>query len=936
MGVRIWCERDTGVVSPDEQHQFELSVHHEDGRPASGVKVDLTVDPPGGASVLTSPIKADSAGRAAVAIRSRDGRGRCFVRAAADDATWYGELITTDVEVDIAGAIRLSEAEESLLRMLFWDRVQVRVLRTFAGGQSGSRVFQVQVVDPHRVYVTQIVKVGPRETTNRERENFHRHFENRLPNAAPIRGCAVFGNTAAIVYGDAAASRNLDPVIPLRDFFVARSCQEVDAALLALLDKGLRRVYVYHDVRPQTYRSLFGRFLPENLVLSLDRDDDRLGIHQAARTTVGMADILDLTPRDVEDPHLQVDQGATVRLHGFRISKIQDDDLNLEDSGQKRHKVKVHYGGTNPTGLSLGDHVDVVARVVAVRNDRLQFAIQHCLAHYGGERQGGRWTFGDRIYPDPLELLDRILEQSCDVAWGTIHGDLHWGNVMLEGPSNWWLIDYGLTTEGPILFDFVKLELYLRYVELAKLDDLNQNQVLDFEQGLAENPLGDLSVPRYDHRQLEKAARAIRAIRRMARPHLVQGLFQYWRMLFAYAVALTKYYPTRDRWDSEGTGLHNIEGIRRGSFWALSVALTVGRLIQWEESTSEQRRLRFRFVPVGTDLNPQARAVALDVGNTTCPGVIDHHMSGMEPECATSLVWKRPELVTEHLRGVVPDEVLWTLHEDPDFDCVASTYLAWYVHSLGFFPPGAAELMQYALQVDSGAVFLESTHDPERAPYALLLMHLGEIDAEGLQGHDRDARRMDFGFEVMDYLCRLEAEGVHALQSNLVPYEHPFWRALSLDYHLFEEHDLPLAQDLCVRLSVEGEPREVSGLLMESPRSALFKGWARRAGHALLVVRWAQPRKPHHRVVISVSPNLPNVLMGLGKALEKAETLKRVSLGPRWVRTPQPRWPDVDNDDPWYDGRSAAHAYTIVDSPRMGTVLDLDEVLEVLRGQWWA
>jgi hypothetical protein len=34
--------------------------------------------------------------------------------------------------------------------------------------------------------------------------------------------------------------------------------------------------------------------------------------------------------------------------------------------------------------------------------------------------------------------------------------------------------------------------------------------------------------------------------------------------------------------------------------------------------------------------------------------------------------------------------------------------------------------------------------------------------------------------------------------------------------------------------------------------------------------------------------------------------------------------PGYDNADPWYDGR--AHSYTIVDSPRAGTVLTADEI----------
>ncbi|MBV9125232.1 MAG: hypothetical protein JO112_17895, partial [Planctomycetes bacterium] len=65
----------------------------------------------------------------------------------------------------------------------------------------------------------------------------------------------------------------------------------------------------------------------------------------------------------------------------------------------------------------------------------------------------------------------------------------------------------------------------------------------------------------------------------------------------------------------------------------------------------------------------------------------------------------------------------------------------------------------------------------------------------------------------------------------------------------------------------------------------------------------------------------------------QAEEAKRERLGKK--RSGPPRWEDVSNSDPWYDGRSPAHAYTIVDSPHEGTVLDLREILEILQeGKW--
>jgi hypothetical protein len=40
--------------------------------------------------------------------------------------------------------------------------------------------------------------------------------------------------------------------------------------------------------------------------------------------------------------------------------------------------------------------------------------------------------------------------------------------------------------------------------------------------------------------------------------------------------------------------------------------------------------------------------------------------------------------------------------------------------------------------------------------------------------------------------------------------------------------------------------------------------------------------------------------------------------------------PGYDSPDPWYDGRSPLHQYTIIDSPRDGTVIGMEDILSIL------
>ena len=59
----------------------------------------------------------------------------------------------------------------------------------------------------------------------------------------------------------------------------------------------------------------------------------------------------------------------------------------------------------------------------------------------------------------------------------------------------------------------------------------------------------------------------------------------------------------------------------------------------------------------------------------------------------------------------------------------------------------------------------------------------------------------------------------------------------------------------------------------------------------------------------------------------KASGTERKMLGKE--RKGEPR-PGYDNPDPWYDGRNPLHNYTIVDTPRGGTVLAWDEIISLI------
>ncbi len=92
-------------------------------------------------------------------------------------------------------------------------------------------------------------------------------------------------------------------------------------------------------------------------------------------------------------------------------------------------------------------------------------------------------------------------------------------------------------------------------------------------------------------------------------------------------------------------------------------------------------KIQYEFLRVGEVAEPCSGCLYLDVGNRTEPGVIDHHhvvsATAASFECTSSLIVARPELVTDWIgHAALAGEVRLVVHENPDFDCFAATYLA--------------------------------------------------------------------------------------------------------------------------------------------------------------------------------------------------------------------------------------------------------------------
>jgi serine/threonine protein kinase len=369
--------------------------------------------------------------------------------------------------------------------------------------------------------------------------------------------------------------------------------------------------------------------------------------------------------------------------------------------------------------------------------------------------------------------------------------------------------------------------------------------------------------------------------------------------------------------------------------------------------------IRFVFAGPGSSApkdGPAPDRLFLDVGNDLRRGVIDHHHLQSYGGSTTRLVIANPDLVAGSVQARRDPDAPFTivLHESPDFDSVASAYLAIALLTTGEFPTGTEALARYADKIDEGSIghTLSQPFGPYTAYMQLLHRH-ARLGLPADHSYWRECIRQ--GLDLIAYVLD---RGLH--DGVALP---------SVDAFacpgLFDEDDRqdvladieryhrkladPATGARIVRLSLPGQfgGRVIVDTLMvrdvqnehDRERCNFFKDWARSDRErspdgegflGLSVFMSESPRDPR-RCILSVTPDSGASLRGLAALLDEAESKHRRQIYGEDDRLIDPatgsRKPPragYDNADPWYDGR--AHGFTIVDSPRSGTLLAAEEI----------
>ncbi len=148
-------------------------------------------------------------------------------------------------------------------------------------------------------------------------------------------------------------------------------------------------------------------------------------------------------------------------------------------------------------------------------------------------------------YPNPLQLYPQVLDKKLqDCRKSYVHGDLHLRNVLVDELGISRLIDFAKVGERHNLFDFIKLESYVRLMGLASTGPaFTLLDYVEFEKALAAKTINEEALP-IRNQQLLFAQQIILNIRRIARHYMAPPWNfedEYLPALFLYCLAVLKY-----------------------------------------------------------------------------------------------------------------------------------------------------------------------------------------------------------------------------------------------------------------------------------------------------------------------------------------------------------------------------------------------------------
>ena len=454
---------------------------------------------------------------------------------------------------------RLNPLHQLLLRLLYLGQQQVQIIDEIGGGFSGARTLIVApIMWDGRAQARQLVKLAWGADIKSEQKNYIEYVQKEVPQIIPqCNDYIEYQQYAALSYsfldgGILGQIKTLEEYIQQEEV----SSEQIIESLKQLFEHELSNQW-YRQSQPYHchFMAEYGQDLVEHLRLDIHAPTD--GCWQS-----GSEPTLPTGNQSVDSVQLQTNYeqfncGATVQLEGLKIRNIKSDEVALHDPAQPGLVVKMTYQKSLDADIEEGDRVVVRGAVRYNRQARLEAIVHEAFQadpnfELHVEDVNARilpWQHNNKIYPNPLRHYRTLLSNRLQSRKSRVHGDMHLRNILVDKNGRPYLIDFALVTVRHNLYDFIKLETFVRQMYLNKSTSrFSFAEYLQFEEALAIGTLGHHSSS-LAYPDLARATEIITAIRRNAERcmgGMANWLEEYFPSLCLYNLAVLKYHKPDD------------------------------------------------------------------------------------------------------------------------------------------------------------------------------------------------------------------------------------------------------------------------------------------------------------------------------------------------------------------------------------------------------
>lgn len=467
------------------------------------------------------------------------------------------------LEIQDPEKISLDARDCRILQHVYRGMAKLRILKRFTSGFACRHVLLVQpVTEDGRQTALRVVKIASAPDLLVERDNYCKYVEDLVHNSAAVQEWQRYyaeDDLAGLGYKFVGGG-GLGETVELDEYYRRAAAAGDGARVCATLDRLLAKElgeWWYRqttDHRDRTFQAEYGPDLLENLRIRI-RPGSADALWPPGQAPARLDGYRRVPAGNLPALDRDLRPGDCLLLEGLVVRKVKGGVAKLQDSEGRGIVVRVELGQAPPPAHD--QQVGLCGEVLFTRHGRMRQVVCEAFPELEAGIEGARIALPGvpGTFPNPLleypALLNKIVEpyrESC------VHGDLHMHNVLVDEVGFGRLIDFAEVGVRHNLFDFIKLETYIRYLRLSRVEPaMPWDDYVRFEESLIAAMLGEAAEPPR-HAELRFAQEIILEIRRIACQFLVSDadlVSVYLPALFLYCLALTRYYQPSARYGTQ-------------------------------------------------------------------------------------------------------------------------------------------------------------------------------------------------------------------------------------------------------------------------------------------------------------------------------------------------------------------------------------------------